>query len=172
MISWSLRFYSVLRLISRVSIKWKEHADSRRPRKKKRDGEKERERERERGRREDAEQFYSYTILRDTYIASPLAMPSRLTHPIHLMHMNTGTAFPSSTLVINVARRIQKRTKGRGGRKTENLCRKEPAKKQAHIDIFTLKCKGRQVGHYATEEARVECGIILAVGPTRTGTRV
>jgi len=101
--------------------------------------EKERERE-NKNRREDMEQFYSYKILRDTYIASPLAMPSRLTQLIlPLMHMNTGAAFSSSTSVIDIARRVQKRTKDR--RETENLCRKEQWRNKT-IDVFTLKRKG------------------------------
>lgn len=100
----------------------------------------------ERERERDVEWFYSYKILRDTYIASPLAMPSRRAHLARLTRTNTGAAFPPSTSVISRAGRGQKRgQKVERRRETENLYRKEPVErereKQDRIDVSTLKCK-------------------------------
>lgn len=108
-----------------------------------RNGEREIERKKEnKSRREDMEQFYGYKILRDTYIASPLAMPSRLTHLIPLlMHMNTGAAFPPSTPVIDIARRVQKRTKGRGEEKRRIYVEKSQRRNKT-VSTFSPLNKG------------------------------
>lgn len=89
------------------------------------------------------EWFYSYKILRDTYIAPPLAMPSRLAHLAVLTRTNTGVAFPPSTSVIGGAGRGQKRRQKVEARRNGEFIRKRAGReKQDRIDVSTLKCKG------------------------------
>lgn len=137
--------------------------------------EKERKRKKMReSRREDVELFYSYKILRDTYIASPLAMPSRFTHFILLlMHMNTGAAFSSLTPVIDIAQRIQKRTKSLGEEKQRIYVEKSQRRNKTISTFSPLNIRAHR--GRALRDRRSASGVrnnTRRGTRTRTGTRV
>lgn len=101
------------------------------------------ENDRERIKDEDYRQFYSYKILRDIYITSPLAMPSRdsRTYPSTNAH-EYQRRIPFFGCCNRHGTTGTKEDKRSMRRETENLCRKEPMEKQDRIDVLTLKCKG------------------------------